>query len=286
LDAAAETGGYTPGMLGVDERKLMFHLAKDYLDGSGTVIDLGAFCGGSATTFAAGLDRNPLCAETKIHSYDLFVADSDYMVSFADNWMPQKVVKGDSFEPIFREVTAPHADRIVVHAGDLMQQRWNGDPIELLFVDAGKTEALSGHIIEEFFPALIPGRSIVLHQDFHHSATFWLAVQMDALMPYFSIVEGQADFSAAFRLERAIPPRLLREVAAYRFSFRQEAAALRRFQKRLGPAGWPLPMHACVAATSRQKKLPVLPEFSAEQRGATIFAGNAAFLKDYCGVAI
>ena len=44
----AKTGGYTVGMLGLKERKLMFHLAKDYLVGAGAVVDVGAFCGGSS----------------------------------------------------------------------------------------------------------------------------------------------------------------------------------------------------------------------------------------------
>jgi hypothetical protein len=110
---------------------------------------------------------------------------------------------------------------------------------------------------------------------------------MDMLMDYFSIVEERMDFTAAFRLERAIPRRVLKKVADYRYTFNQQLAAMKRFRKRLGPEGWPISMLECalVAATPGKKQLP-LPTFTDEQRNDPIFPGNAQFLKDYCGIVI
>ena len=237
-------------------------------------------------TFAAGLDGNPRCGDTKIHSYDRFIVDADYMVSFARDWMPKELTLGQSYERIFREVTADHAGRIVVHAGDLLEQKWKSGPIELLFVDAAKTQRLSGHIIREFFPALIPGQSVVVHQDFFSPETFWIAVQMDALMDYFSIVEERMDFTVAFRLDRQIPARVLEKVGSYPYSFDNEYAALQRFKKRLGSEGWPIPMLECRLFQARGKHQGTPPVFLPEQRADPVFAGNAKWLREYCGIEI
>jgi hypothetical protein len=113
---------------------------------------------------------------------------------------------GQPFEPLFRQATAEFADSIELHRGDLLKETWPADrPIELLFVDIAKTFALSGKVVTEFFPHLIAGRSVVVHQDFYHPSTFYLPIVMDYLSDYFTIVEPSCDWSVAFRLEAPIP---------------------------------------------------------------------------------
>ena len=43
--------------------------------------------------------------------------------------------------------------------------------------DAGKTAATADHIATTFFPALVPGKSLILHQDYLLSDVPWLAAQ-------------------------------------------------------------------------------------------------------------
>ncbi len=145
---------------------------------------------------------------------------------------------GQSFAATFRRATTQFADLIEVHAGDLLEQIWPSDePIEILFVDVAKTLALSGKVLTEFFPRLIPGKSIVIHQDFYHPTAFYLPVVMDFLMDHFTIIETGRDWSVVFRLERPIPPEILQAASLYKFSFAQQQAALRRMMRRVGMPG-------------------------------------------------
>jgi predicted O-methyltransferase YrrM len=262
-------------MLGSEERKLMYRLAKGDLTGSGAVVDLGAFCGASASIFCEGLNRNARCAGVKVHSYDRFIADDPFTVSGTG------LARGESFEHLFRAATAPYLDRIVIHAGDVMEQFWPADElIELLFVDVAKTIPLSGHILTQFFPALRPG-SIVIHQDFYHPYTFWLAVQMEALSAYFSVIKVRKDWSIAFRLDRPIPANVLAEVAAYPYLYEDEIASIDRLEARLGEQAWPLKMVRCGATGARRGAGAIVtPSISASDRRDAIFPASAAELKE------
>src|SRR5271170_4604430 len=234
----AQAGSYALGLLGLEERKLLYQLARDIYSGEGAVVDLGAFCGASTCCLAVGLRDNPRAAGHHVHSYDRFIANEPYLVDFIRTQFGEAVDMGQSFEPIFRRATAEFAGFIDVHAGDLLEQSWPSEvPIEMLFVDVAKTLALSGKVLTEFFARLIPGRSIVIHQDFYHPTAFYLPVVMDFLSDHFTIIEAGRDWSVVFRLETAIPKEKLKIASLYKFSFVQQQAALRRMMRRVGMPG-------------------------------------------------
>ena len=234
----AQAGSYALGMLGLEERKLLYHLTRNTYTGEGAVVELGAFCGASTCCLAAGLRDNPGAAGHRVHSYDSFIANEPYLVEFIAAEFGERIETGQSFAAIFRRATAEFADLIDVHAGDLLEQTWpSGSPIEILFVDVAKTLALSGKVIVEFFAHLIPGKSIVVHQDFYHPTAFYLPVVMDCLMDHFSIIEKGRDWSVVFRLETAISREKLQAASLYKFSFAQQQAALRRMMRRVGMPG-------------------------------------------------
>jgi hypothetical protein len=238
LAASAQAGSYALGMLGLEERKLLYHLARDIYTGAGAVVELGAFCGASTCCLAAGLRDNPRGADYRVHSYDSFIASEPYLVDFIRTQFGEALPIGQSFAAIFRCATAEFADLIVVHAGDLLRQTWPAEvPIEILFVDVAKTLALSGKVLTEFFPRLIPGRSLVVHQDFYHPTSFYLPVVMDFLRDHFTIIEAGRDWSVVFRLEAAIPREKLQTASLYNFSFAQQQSALRRMMRRVGMPG-------------------------------------------------
>jgi Methyltransferase domain len=233
----AQAGSHAPGMLGLEERKLLYQLARYIYTGEGAVVELGAFCGASTSCLAAGLRDNPRAAGSRVHSYDRFIADEQYLIDFVRTQFGETLEMGQSFDAIFRRATAQFADLIQVHEGDLLEQTWPSEtPIEILFVDVAKTLALSGKVLTEFFANLTPGKSIIIHQDFYHPTAFYLPVVMDFLSEHFSIVETGRDWSVVFRLEERIPRRKLEIASLYKFSFRQEHAAFRRMMRRVG---WP-----------------------------------------------
>lgn len=238
LDPNAQAGSYALGMLGLEERKLLYQLARYTYTGEGAVVELGAFCGASTCCLAAGMKDNPRAAGRHVDSYDCFIASEPYLVEFIRRQFGEVLELGQSFDAIFRRATAEFADRIQVHAGDLLGQSWpSGVPIEILFVDVAKTLALSGKVLTEFVAHLTPGKSIVIHQDFYHPTAFYLPVVMDFLMDHFTIIEAGRDWSVVFRLETPIPQGKLQIASLYKFSFAQQQAALRRMMRRVGRPG-------------------------------------------------
>ena len=234
----AQAGSYALGMLGLEERRLLYQLTRNSYTGEGAVVDLGAFCGASSCCLAAGLRDNPRAAGRRIDSYDCFIAGEPYLVDFIRTQFGEAIGIGQSFAAIFTQATAEFADLIEVHSGDLLEQTWpSGAPIEILFVDVAKTLALSGKVLTEFFPHLIPGKSLVIHQDFYHPTAFYLPVVMYFLRDHFSLVEAGRDWSVVFRLEEGIPQQKLDVASLYNFSFIQQQAALRRIMRRVGMPG-------------------------------------------------
>ena len=47
-----------------------------------------------------------------------------------------------------------------------------------LVIVAAKTPALADHIAAVFLSAMVPGRSVLIHQDFLHAGLPWLPVQI------------------------------------------------------------------------------------------------------------
>jgi hypothetical protein len=92
--------------------------------------------------------------------------------------------------------------------------------------NASKTRLFAGRRIGLGFRGLYRGRGVAkpaipVGRNLHRRQDGWLAVQMDMLMDYFSIVEERMDFTPAFRLERAIPRRVLKKVADHRYTVNQ-----------------------------------------------------------------
>ena len=233
----AQAGSYALGMLGLEERKLLYHLTRNIYTGEGAVVELGAFCGASTCCLAAGMRENTRAAGHRLHSYDSFVASEPYLVNFIRTQFGKSIELNQSFVALFRRATAQFADLIEVHEGDLLETWLAEKPIEILFVDVAKTLALSGKVLTEFFAHLIPRKSIVIQQDFYHPTAFYIPVVMDFLSDHFSIIETGRDWSVVFRLETAIPRDKLETASRYNFSFAQQHSAFRRVMRRVGMPG-------------------------------------------------
>ncbi len=181
-----------PTMLSVEERRLLYVLARDYVLGDRTIVDAGCFLGGSTMALASGLDENPRAADARsIHSYDLFQLDGAYKHGYPG--LVEGIEVGGSMRPRFEELLGTRLDRVNVHEGDICGQRWGGDPIDVLFIDLCKSWDINDYMVKEFFPKLTPGRSVVIQQDLIHE---WL--------PYLTMTMGF--FSEAFELIGVAPP--------------------------------------------------------------------------------
>jgi len=201
-----------PTMLMPDELRLLHYLADERYTGEGAIVDAGCFLGGSTLALADGLRRNLRrrgCEEEKlIHSYDRFEIEGWTIGTF----FSKSAQAGESFRPLFDRNIAPYASLVEVHAGDICSSRWTGRAIEILFIDVAKHWTVCDWVTWQFFPQLIPGKSVVIQQDYlYHHWVAWLHITMEFYSDYFEYVCDTGVNSVAFLNTKRIPDGVLRE---------------------------------------------------------------------------
>jgi len=196
-------------MIGEDESLYLHWLAREYYRGDGEIVDAGCLLGGSTCALASGLLANPGVTNKaqRIHSYDLF----RFCDGFRGHVLPQDAPyqQGDDLLPLFRRNTIQYEPMLKVEPGDICRKKWSGQPIEIFFIDVAKSWGIHNHLMREFFPRLIPGRSIVVHQDYFHWGCWWIHLTMQYLSSYFEVVHNPWGSTLSFRLLRSIPEKIL-----------------------------------------------------------------------------
>ncbi len=231
------------GMTSKAEQDFCTRYGREIYSGEGDVVDLGCWLGSTTITLARGLSENNafVRAGRTVHAYDLFVW-SDWMnESLAGTGISGRFAEGESFLAEFERRSARYSEHIEPHAGDLTKIRWNGGPIEFLLVDAMKNWDLTNAIIHDFYPYLIPGKSLVMHQDFAFWLVPWIHVLQWRLRDHFEIYDDiQGSTSLVFKLTSPIPVELLTEKYSYkRFSRQDLNSAYEYFLDRVSPAKRP-----------------------------------------------
>lgn len=195
-----------PGMLSNEEKRMLYYLARSEYSGAGAIIDLGAYLGGSTICLAAGA-RDAGLENVMLHSYDLFrLADFERKRYFPD--APSEF----NARPVFDANLAAYQDMLIVHEGDVLNFPWGGGPIELLFIDIAKSHRVWDHLLAQYFPALIPERSLVVVQDYLWPETGpWHHVVMEKLANYFQYVTDTGINSVVFALTAPVPSEVLTE---------------------------------------------------------------------------
>jgi len=197
-----------PTMLSEHELSLLYVLARDYADGSGAVVDAGCFLGGSSAALLAGIrDRPEPWVGPPVTSYDMFEVE-DYTVGqfFSD---PGSPALGDSFRPLYDDhvsrFDAPHA----VRGGDIVELGWSGEPIDVLFLDVLKTWQINDAILRDFLPHTVPGRTVIVHQDYGWGQLPWLQITVELMRDSLRWIDAMPYGSHVFLLERPIPEELI-----------------------------------------------------------------------------
>jgi methyltransferase family protein len=216
------------GMIGPEERRALFWLARNYYKGEGAIVDAGAYVGSSAVCLAAGLAKNTQTQGRRpiIYSYDYFKAFDAYVAEqITRDFRPTRI--GDDYLDIFQKQTEKYAEFVRPMVGDFLDSRWGEGPIDILFIDIAKTQDLNSHLIREFFPHLVPDRSLVVHQDFFHCWHPHIHITMEALSDYFEVMDEHIQFqSRLYMYRRAIPKGELARVADYVYSPAERLALL------------------------------------------------------------
>ena len=220
-----------PSMLSFEESQL-YHWLGANSAGFGATVDLGAFAGGSAARLLSGLTVSG--KPHHLHAYDRFTANAK---ARAQHLSPHGVAMtdDDNILPLATGLLAPWAGHFTLHRGDILAQIWAGGPVETVALDAGKTTALTDHIAGQFFPALVPGRSVVIHQDFLRAQQPWLCAQMQSLSAYFAPLAVVAKDCVVFLCTQAVPDVALAAAATDRLTDTELIAAVQRAAKLYAP---------------------------------------------------
>jgi hypothetical protein len=203
-----------PGMLSFGERAMLLEILRTTWRGDGAVIDGGSFFGSSLAAAAEGMlagnaledvEGGRFPQQKPIHAYEL-----GYLPAPTNGAEQRRTFGGveyrwgDSFVPILEATAAPYRDLVSLHIGDLLEETWDGSPIEIAFIDVCKTKRLNAHVSREFYPSLIPAGSTLIHRDFFFDRMPWLKVTMSYLRDYFRW-EGQIFSSSVYRNVAAVP---------------------------------------------------------------------------------
>ena len=177
LGAAARV----PTML-TPEEGLLYHWLGRRAGGVGAVVDLGAYAGGSAARLLSGLALSG--RDFHVHSYDRFRSSRVFWARYLPG-EPLPEADDADLLPVVRRHLSPWEGHVTLHVGDIGQMRWTGGAVNILSVDAAKGSAMADHIAAEFFPALVPGRSILVQQDYLMAVQPWLSAQMVGMRDQF-----------------------------------------------------------------------------------------------------
>ena len=193
------------GMTSTAEQAYCEWYTSQLYSGHGEIVELGCWLGSLTRAMAYGLRRNRRAAVgKKIHSYDLFYwhhsfAEALRLTKFANT----NFKTGDDFYPTYLEAIKDVLNDVIPNKADLCVEKWKGGDIEFLVVDAMKYEALVRNIQKNFFPALMPRRGFLMHQDFMHFYEGWIHVTMFKLRSFFSPVCAIPDSGTfVFRCDR------------------------------------------------------------------------------------
>lgn len=197
-----------PTMLSKAERRLLYGLARDYARGDAAIVDAGCFLGGSTAPLLAGVrDRPEAWAGPPVASYDLFRIEAYTMRKFFGDDPNAEV--GASFRNRFdanvRRFDVPH----VVHEGDVTRIGWDGGSIDVLFLDILKSWEINDAVLRDFFPALVPGRSVIVHQDYAGGYMPWIAITIELMRDSLVLLDWMEWGTHVFFVEREIPTEVI-----------------------------------------------------------------------------
>jgi hypothetical protein len=234
-EALPQAAFEVPSMLSYDERAILHWAARQGFGAVGATVDLGCYLGGSTLPLGFGLRQ--AAQETsdsptrRVHSFDLFAVSADWERIYYPEDFPFEV--GKSFTPLYERHIAPIRELVQIYHGDLLGFRWAGEPISTLFIDLTKSWQLSDHVVEQFFPSLLPD-AVVVHQDLVHWAHPWCAIVMEMLSDYVEFLGHVFFSSAVYRVREPIPHSALPTGLLERLSAEEALALVDRCAERIG----------------------------------------------------
>jgi hypothetical protein len=160
-----------PGMISDEEKQYYLWIGAIFA-GIGEAVELGPWLGCSTAHILRGLSANPAFRSHVLHVVDDFVWRSSWMDQYYE--FDDRPANQEDFEFLFRRYTAPYADkisvakaRICLYDGNaaVTPATWAGPPIEIIYVDCGRTLQVNDAWWDIFNGCFIPDETLIIMQD-------------------------------------------------------------------------------------------------------------------------
>ena len=170
------TSSQIPGMLTFAEKQYYLYIGKFY-SGRGEIVEIGSWLGSSTFYIVDGLLSNPYFRGRKVNVYDDFTWRSSWMDKWMNDSNLQLPSNHESFETLFHYFTKDINPYINVSRRKLCEYdgnalvddfEWSGLPIELCFIDCGRTLEVNEAWYKKLSPYFISDRTLIVMQDWQN----------------------------------------------------------------------------------------------------------------------
>ena len=211
-EQAEEKTRLFPAMLSDGDRAVYFHSGRHWA-GEGEIVDIGCFVGGSTQALLDGLASNAQYADriSQIRVFDSFQIDTAHVRDWIERHYEVPTGDETGFRRYFDVNFVGREALIDVHEGDIAFAEYRQKtPIAFLGIGGCTSPAKIDNVVRQFFPYLIPGHSLVVHQDYVHAFHPYIHVSMELLNDCFEpAMEIDGGGSYVWRCTRRITPELI-----------------------------------------------------------------------------
>jgi len=160
-----------PGMISHEETQYYEYIGTVY-EGRGEVVELGPWLGKSTTHIVRGLEKNRKFDGKQLHVFDDFV----WRASWMDPHTPEdeRLQNHADFSHLFKKYVEDVLPRLNVTRAKISNYdgnetvpriEWTHGPIEMMYIDCGRTVQANEGWFEIFSPSFIPDVSLLIMQD-------------------------------------------------------------------------------------------------------------------------
>jgi len=208
-----------PTMISNEEKKYLFWIASKIWTGEGKIVEIGPWLGGSTYCLCAGMEQNTVKSNKKLHVYDNFI-----WRKFMGERAPLPLKPGESFQEFFRAYVKDYHNTVIDYKqslpdesiqsdsyladrrqtdGEIIQllKNENYEKTEILFIDGAKSWTGMKYLLNQFFDSFIPGKTLIVCQDYKYWGTYWVVIILEMLMDHFTLVHNLESNSTAFMLK-------------------------------------------------------------------------------------
>ena len=91
----------------------------------------------------------------------------------------------------------------------------SSQPIEILFIDGAKSWTAMIHLLRTCADAFLPGRTLLVLQDYKYWGAYWVPAIVEGLNEYLSLAHNLTWNTVTFRLERKLSSRDIDKVGGF-----------------------------------------------------------------------